>query len=80
MLGMTRKTLVRFAFVMVAIAGTSISGCAGSGPQPTTLSLTGQTQYVCRDGGKPVCTTYLGKTVECSCARRHEMERLLGSF
>ena len=80
MLGMTRKTLVRFAFVMVASAGAAISGCAASGPQPTTLSLTGQAQYVCRDGGKPVCTTYLGRTVECSCARRHELERILGEF
>ena len=80
MLGMTRKALVRFAFMIVTIAAASISGCAGSGPQPTTLSLAGQAQYVCRDGGKPVCTTYLGETLNCTCARRHELERILGEF
>ncbi len=68
------------AVVVIAIVTGSLTGCAGSGASSMSTASFEQPRYHCANGGKPTCTTYLGKTVRCSCASRADFERLFNDY
>ena len=81
MLSFTLACLKRSALAVTVLAAGSMLGCATSGPGRSAMApVAAEYQYHCANGNKPVCTTYLGKQVECSCASRREFERLLSGY